>query len=212
MTVTILLVEGHAVVREALRLLLETKIGCSVIEASDGQTALQLAREHMPMLILLEVALPGIDGIETARRIHAELPNCKIIALTSAQDHHSVIDMLKAGAVGYLPKACNFAEVLGAMQSVLSGQMYLSPLITHYVVDGCLNPQPTRLAVLTSREREILTLFAEGLSAKAIAQQLRISVKTVGTHRENMLQKLELKSFTELLRLAYSEGVVSLER
>lgn len=212
MGVKILMADDHKIVREAIGSLLGNELGMEVIgEAEDGRTAVQLARELQPDIIVMEIAMPNLNGIEATRQIIHELPNIKVIALSAYSDRRSVREMLKAGASGYLPKHCTFQELVSAIQKVASNQTYLSPQISRIVVEGYIHRSPehddSAYSVLTPREREVLQLIAEGKSTKAIAKELYVSTKTIEWHRSQLMKKLGVQSVAKLVKYAISEGL-----
>ena len=210
----VLLVDDHHILRDGLRALLERQDGINVVgEAADGPSALALARELRPDVVILDISLPGLSGIEVATRIAAELPYTRTVALSKHDDHRFVARMIKAGASAYLIKDCAFDELTAAIATVMSGRKYLGSGIAGTVIDllqGVEEPE-SALSVLTDREREIFQLVAEGTPAKEIAATLSVSVKTIDTHRQHVMAKLEVTSVAELTRIARREGVVPLD-
>jgi len=202
--------------RQGLRSILETQAGVDVVgEAGDGRTALRLAGELSPRVVILDIAMPDMNGIEAARRIAAEHPHIKVIGLSMHSDSRFVSEMLKAGASGYLLKDCAFEELEQAIRTVAADEIYLSSKVASTVLNDYvrhLSAHGTSPAsVLTNREREVLQLLAEGKSTKQIAFCLEVSVKTVETHRQNMMRKLEIYSVAELTKYAVREGLTDLE-
>jgi DNA-binding NarL/FixJ family response regulator len=212
----VLIADDHQIVRQGLRLLLEKEPDLEVVaEAEDGRTTVRLARELKPGVIIMDVAMPGLNGIEATRQIISESPATKVIALSMYADRRFVVNMLKAGASGYLLKDCAFEELTRAIRAVLSHKTYLSPGVTDILVKDCKLGAPmnevSAYALLTPREREVLQLMAEGKSTAKIADQLHVSVKTVESHRQQLMQKLNLRSVAELTKYAIREGLTSLE-
>jgi DNA-binding NarL/FixJ family response regulator len=212
----VLIADDHQIVRQGLRLLLEKEPDLKVVaEAEDGRTTVRLARELQPGVIIMDVAMPGLNGIEATRQIISESPATKVIALSMYADRRFVVNMLKAGASGYLLKDCAFEELTRAIRAVLSHKTYLSPGVTDILVKDCKLGAPmnevSAYALLTPREREVLQLMAEGKSTAKIADQLHVSVKTVESHRQQLMQKLNLRSVAELTKYAIREGLTSLE-
>ncbi len=212
----VLIADDHQIVRQGLRILLEKESDLKVVaEAEDGRTTVRLARELKPGLIIMDVAMPGLNGIEATRQIMSESPGTKVIALSMYADRRFVVNMLKAGALGYLLKDCAFEELTRAIRAVLSHKTYLSPGVTDILVKDCKLGAPmnevSAFALLTPREREVLQLMAEGRSTAKIADQLHVSVKTVESHRQQLMQKLNLRSVAELTKYAIREGLTSLE-
>ena len=216
MSVRIVLADDHQIMRDGLAALLEKQREMEVLgQASDGRQVVQAARDLRPDVVIMDVSMPGMNGIEATRRITAELPQVKILCLSFQSDKRLVLAVLEAGASGYLLKDCAFDELVTAIRTVMANQTYLSPAIAGTVVDGykALHPeaQPSAFTQLTEREREIVQLLAEGLSTKEIAVRLQLSVKTVGTHREHLMAKLHLHSLAELTKYAIKEGLTSVD-
>ncbi|MEW6327251.1 MAG: response regulator transcription factor [Thermodesulfobacteriota bacterium] len=214
MDISILLVDDHTIVREGIRALLEKRPDMKVLgEADNGRTAVRLARELRPDVILMDVAMPGLNGIEATRQIMNEAPDVKVLALSIHSDRRLVLGMLKAGASGYLLKDCTFAELIRAVKCVKDNQTYLSPTIAHIVVKDYLHKMSEAefsiFSALTNREREVAQLMAEGKTTKQIASALHVSTKTVETHRQQIMKKLKIHSIAELVKLAIREGLIS---
>ncbi|MEN6621155.1 MAG: response regulator transcription factor, partial [Smithella sp.] len=184
-------------------------------EAENGRKTLKLAEKLLPNVIIMDVSMPDMNGIEATRKIISSFPEIKIIALSMHSDRRFVLGMLEAGAAGYLLKDCAFGELASAIKQVLTGNKYLSPKIADVVVKGYLNKSNESFvsggSILTSREREVLQLIAEGLTAKEIADHVFLSVKTVETHRRNIMQKLNMRSTVDLTKYAIREGLTSLD-
>jgi DNA-binding NarL/FixJ family response regulator len=216
MSIRILLADDHKIVRDGLRTLIGKEAGMEVIgEAENGRKALKMAEKIRPNVVIMDVTMPDMNGIEAARKIVTEVPGVKVIALSMHSDRRFVLGMLEAGASGYLMKDCAFDELAKAVRSVATGQTYLSPSIADVLVKGYLDKVNEKISAarspLTEREREILQLLAEGRSSKEIAAHLGVSVKTVETHRRNMMQKLNMRSVAELTKYAIREGLISVE-
>ena len=216
MSIRILLADDHKIVRDGLRTLIEKETGMEVIgEAENGRRALKIAQKIRPNVVIMDVTMPDMNGIEATRKMLTEVPGVKVIALSMHSDRRFVLGMLEAGASGYLMKDCAFDELAKAVRSVATGQTYLSPKIADVLVKGYLDKVNEKISVarspLTEREREILQLLAEGRSSKEIAAHLGVSVKTVETHRRNMMQKLNMRSVAELTKYAIREGLISVE-
>jgi len=216
MSITILLADDHKITREGLRSLLDKQDDMEVVaEAEDGRTTVSLVRELLPDVVIMDVSMPDLNGMEATRQITGELPNVKIIALSMHSDELFVTEMLKSGASGYLLKDCAFEELERAIRVVVVGQRYLSPCISGVVVNGYLHRLSeadfSSSEVLTDREREVLQLMAEGKSTKQIALKLHISIKTVETHRRQIMDKLDIHSVAELTKYAIRKGLTSLE-
>lgn len=216
MKARVLLADDHHIFRDGLRTLIEKEKGLEVIaEAENGRKAVKMAEKMAPDIVVIDVSMPDMNGIEATRKIIGDSPTVKVIALSMHSDRRFVLGMLEAGASGYLLKDCAFAELAGAIRQVLAGNTYLSPKIADVVVKGYLHKTddvaPASGVVLTSREREILQLIAEGLSTKEIAGHIFLSIKTVETHRRNIMEKLDIHSVAELTKYAIREGLISME-
>ncbi|MBP1747681.1 MAG: DNA-binding response regulator [Deltaproteobacteria bacterium] len=201
--------------REGLKALIEKQPDMEVAaEAQDGLAVTKLARKLMPHVIIMDIGMPEMNGIDATRQVISENKDIKIIALSMHSDRRFVLEMLKAGASGYLLKDSAFEELVTAVHTVMTGQSYLSPRITDIVVKEYLGSQSknesTVFTVLTVREREVLQLLAEGKSTKQIASTLNLSVKTVETHRQQIMDKLEIRTVAELTKYAIREGLTSL--
>jgi two-component system response regulator NreC len=212
----ILIADDHGVVRQGLKALIETEAGMQVIgEASDGQEVVQMARQLSPDIILMDIVMPNLNGVEATRQILGENPDIRIIALSVHFDKHFVTEMLKAGASGYVLKSCLFDEVLRAIQTVGVGDYYLSPKIADIVVDDYKYymdvANKSAEVRLTRRERQLVQLLAEGRSTKQIALSLHVSPKTVDSNRRQIMNKLGVFSVAELTKYAIREGLTSAE-
>lgn len=215
MNTRILLADDHNLFREGLRAMLDKKPGIEVVgEAKDGLSAVRLARELVPDVILMDISMEDLNGIEAARRILVDHPDIRIIMLSMHSDQRFVIESLKAGALGYLLKDSAFDELLDSISTVMKKQVYLSVKITNIVINDYINirrqEKSSVFSVLSTREREVLQLVAEGRSTKEIAAQLSVSVKTVETHRKQIMDKLGLHSVAELTKYAIREGLTEL--
>ncbi len=216
MSIRILLADDHKITRQGLHSLLDKQSDMKVVaEAEEGRTTVRLVRELLPDVVIMDVSMPDLNGMEAARQITREFGNVKIVALSMHSDSLFVTEMLKSGASGYLLKDCAFEELARAIRTVVAGKIYLSPSISGVVVDDYLH----RLSktgfsgsdVLTDREREVLQLLAEGKSTKQIALKLHISGKTVETHRRQIMNKLDIHTVAELTKYAIRKGLTSLE-
>lgn len=215
MTIRVVIVDDHALVREGIRHLLEDAGPVSVIgEASDGREAVELAHRLAPDVVLMDVGLSGLNGIEATRQITAAAGCPRVIALTMHAEPERVVEMLRAGASGYVVKSSDGAELLAAVKAVAAGGSYVSASLMGRLVDGCvLHPAASPhgpWGELSPREREVLQLVAEGRSVKEIADRLSLSVNTVHTHRRNLMEKIGLHSVAELTRYAIREGLSDL--
>jgi len=212
----ILIADDHGVMREGLKVLIENQPGMEVVaEAQDGLKAVELAKELSPDVILMDIAMPNVNGAEATRQILEENPDIRIIALSVHFDKHFVTEMLKAGASGYVLKSCLFDEVLKAIQTVGAGDYYLSPKIADIVVDDykyyMTTANKSAEVRLTHRERQLVQLLAEGRSTKQIALSLHVSPKTVDSNRRQIMNKLGVFSVAELTKYAIREGLTSAE-
>ena len=213
--IRILLADDHNVMRDGLRLLLERQPGFAVVgEASDGRQVVALAEEHRPDVVLMDIAMPNLNGIEAARRIVAHHPKVAIAILSMHFDESYVIRSLKAGARAYLLKDSAKADLIQAIQAISLGKSFFSPRISSILKEDYMRLMADRGAedsydLLTTREREILQLIAEGKSNKAVAAQLYLSLYTVETHRTHILQKLNLHSVPELILYAVRKGIIA---
>lgn len=211
---TILLADDHQLLREGLRGLLDAQPELRVVgEAGDGRTAVKMALELEPEVVILDVSMPELNGIEATRQIVAALPKTRVLSLSMHTDRQTVVEALRAGSSGYLAKMSPFQEMLRAVRTVAAGQRYLSQSVAGAVMDELLNPGAPSSAYseLTSREREVLQLLAEGKSSKEIASALSISSRTVDVHRKHLMDKLELRSAAQLTLYAVKQGLVSLD-
>lgn len=208
----ILVADDHTLVRAGLTSLIAHLPNMEVVgEAADGRHAMQMVRELKPDIVLMDIAMPGLNGLESAERIHGLEPQIKIIILSMFANEEYVAQALKAGASGYLLKDAATAELEMALKSVAMGQFYLSPAISRQVVDNYLRGGPVGVDVLTPRQREILQLIAEGKSTRDIADTLHVSVKTVETHRTQLMERLDIHDVAGLVRYAIRKGLVSSE-
>jgi two-component system response regulator NreC len=217
MSTRIILADDHGIMREGLRALLEKQPGIEVIaEAENGRTTVELSRELKPDVVIIDISMPDLNGIEATRQIIAESPGVKVIALSMHSDRKFVREMLSAGASGYMLKDSAFEELDKAISTVNDNQTYLSPGIADTVVKDYLGKIVTDNSAasiaLTNREREVLQLFAEGKTTKQIASLLCVSIKTIETHRKQIMDKLGLNSIAELTKYAIREGLTSLEK
>jgi len=216
MSVKIILADDHRIMREGLRALLEKEAGIEVIaEADNGRTTVELSRELAPDIVVIDIGMPDLNGIDATRQIVSESPAVKVIALSMHSDRKFVREMLSAGASGYLLKDSAFEELGTALSTVINNQTYLSPKIADTVVKDYLGKIETKESkpspALTKREREVLQLIAEGKTTKDIASQLYVSIKTIETHRKQIMDKVGLNSVAELTKYAIREGLTSLE-
>jgi len=214
--IRILLADDHKLVREGLRSILENELHMAVIgQAESGRAIIDLARTLKPDVVIMDISMPDLNGIEATRQIVAELAGVRIIALSMHSDKRYVSEMLSAGASGYLLKHSAVDELELAIRTVLANKIYVSPDIAGIVVQDYLqhlaSAGAARPSQLTSREREILQLIAEGRSTKDIAAMLHVSIPTIDTHKQHIMEKLDLHSVAELTKYAVRAGLTSLE-
>ena len=212
----ILLADDHQLFRQGLRALLETRTGLTVVgEAENGRRAVELAFELRPDVVLMDLGMPEIDGLEATRCILAHLPATRIIALSMHDERHFVLDALRAGVRGYVLKDCAFDELDRALRAAEGRQLYLSPAVACHLVEQVHSRgrEDGKLAKtrLSAREEEVLGHLAQGRRAKDVADRLHLSVKTVETHRQNIMKKLGITSSYALTKYAIREGLTTLE-
>jgi len=211
----IVIAEDHTILREGLRALLSSQENLEVVgEAGDGREAIRQVEELTPDLILMDLSMPKMNGVEAIREIRRRVPETRILALTVHKAEEFILEVLQSGADGYIPKDASSTELMMAIKSILMGKRYLSPSVSNIVIEGYLESRRTSEAFtpwdkLTKREREILKLIAEGHKNKDIADYLCISVKTVEKHRANLMKKLDLHSAAALTAYAMERGLVT---
>jgi len=214
-TTTVLLADDHNVMRQGLRRLLEGTDGIRVVgEVADGREAVRVAKENRPDVVVMDVSMPGLNGVEATRQIRAALPKTKVLALSVHTDGQFVTEMLKAGATGYLLKTCVVDELVLAIRAVNSGKVHLGPEIGPVLAETYIGKSAgtdTPGVSLTRRQRETLQLIAEGLTTKQIALKFARSAKTVEMHRRHLMNKLNLHSVADLTKYAVRRGLTSLE-
>ncbi len=215
MALRILLVDDHKIMRQGLRLLLEKNSDMEVVgEANDGLKAIELTKELEPDVVVMDVNMPGVDGADATRRIVSSQPDIRIVALSMHSKKGFIIEMLKAGASGYVLKENAFSELVNAINTVMGNEIYLSSKITRIVVDDYVQDRiggDSSKKMLTDRENEVLKLVGDGKSSKEIALQLDLSVKTIDACRRRIMSKLDIDSVAELVKYAIREGLTSLE-
>jgi len=215
MSIRVLICDDHIMVRQGVRMVLQSEADIELVgEAGRGEEACALTEQLRPDVVIMDISLPDISGIEATKRIKAALPQVRIIGLTMHEEEPYVLELLKAGADGYIVKRSAAADLVGAIRAVVQGQAILDPVVTRAVVSGYVTrPTAAEKATaeevpLTPREREILILVAEGNTNAEIAKKLFISEKTVQTHRSNILDKLNIHDRTELVRYAIRAGLI----
>lgn len=213
---TVILADDHAMMRDGIRSILDRAEDIVVVaEAENGREAVEFASKHAPDILLIDIAMPELNGVEATRKMRAKDPRIAVIALSMHSDARYVTGMLDAGARGYLLKTCHAEELLRAIDAVRRGKIYVSADITHVLRDGLHavgSPSGNRTGtpppdVLTPREREVLQLIAEGLTNKEIGARLGAAMKTIETHRSNLIRKLDLHTIAELTKYAVREGM-----
>ena len=209
---TVVIADDHRMLRDGLRALLERN-GFEVVgEAEDGRSAVKLAKLLQPDLVITDIGMPDLNGVEAARQICAEAPCSRVLALSMHNESHFVLGILEAGASGYLLKDSAFEELSLAITALLKDQIYLSPAITGLVLSRLGSKAESPQTVLSKREQEVLQLIAEGKTTKQIAATLYVSVKTAETHRKQIMDKLNIHSVAGLTKYAIREGLTSLQK
>ena len=214
MTTRILLVDDHELMREGLRSILEGEENVEIVgETSSGREAVALSRTLEPDVVVMDVGMKDLNGIDATRQIRGEFPGVQVIALSSHSDSRYVSAMLEAGACGYVLKANAYADLREALQAARQGKSYLCAEVTRGVVDASLHGSQSGVdpSVLSEREREVLQLLAEGLSSPQIGKRLFIATSTVETHRRSIMRKLDIHSVADLTKWAIREGLTQLE-
>ncbi len=211
--IKVLLVDDHAIMRDGIKSLLGVHDDIEIIgEASEGKEAVDKAREQVPDVVVMDIAMPGMDGLEAMRRIIKKNPRIKVVVLTQHDNKEYILSAMKAGASGYVPKRALGSELVSAIRAVYGGESYLYPSAAAAVIEGYRDTaQSEPYDTLTAREREILKLIAEGHTSKEIADMLFISLKTVVGHRTKIMEKLDLHNRTELVRYSIRKGLVSMD-
>jgi DNA-binding NarL/FixJ family response regulator len=215
MSIRIIIADDHEIVRNGLRSLIEKELDIEVMaEADNGRTAVRIALELTPDVVIMDIAMPDLNGIEATRQIIAAMPTIKVIALSMHAEKRYVMEMLKAGASGYILKDNAYEELARAIRTALNNRTYLSPQVAEIVIGDYVqlaqSANGSAFSLLSSREREVLQLLAEGSSTAQIADRLCISVKTVETYRQHIMEKLNMRSIAELTKYAIREGLTSL--
>jgi two-component system response regulator NreC len=221
--IRLLLVDDHEVIRTGLRAFLEQQGGFQVVaEAGSGEEAIACVENARPDVIIMDISLPGIDGLEATRRIKALCPTCHVLALTVHEDKQYFFEMLGAGATGYLTKQAAADELVAAIRAVADGQVYLQPALARWLLEDYLRislppvveergaPEGRTIHDLSARERQVLELIAQGNTTPVISERLGISPKTVARHRERIMAKLNIHSSAELVKYAIRTGIIEL--
>ena len=214
--IRVLIVDDHAMFREGIRSLLQSYEDIEIIgEATQGKEAIERVCQLTPQVVLMDIAMPVMGGLEATRRIQKESPGTKVLALTQYEDSEYILSMLRAGAKGYISKIATASELVSAIRAVHKGESYLYPSATTALIEEYLTRvggEESEYERLTEREREILQLVAEGRTNREIADMLFISVKTVLRHRTDIMEKLGLHNRTELIKYAISKGLIEMPR
>ncbi len=213
MTIKILIADDHKIIRDGLCSLIEKQKNMKVIaQATNGREAVQLAHEKNPDVVIMDLSMPELNGIDATSEIIGSVPGCKVIILSMHTGKSFIIGALEAGATGYLPKESAFQDLIQALNAVCSGQTYLSPQVAHVVVTDykkqMFSSKPDK--TLTTKEREVTQLIAEGYSTKEIAERLFISVKAVEARRRRIMEKLEVNTVADITKYAIREGLTEL--
>jgi two-component system, NarL family, response regulator NreC len=216
MSIKIILADDHAMLRHGLSKSLQNEKDMEVIaQAKDGRTTVELVKELSPNIVIMDIGMPDLNGIEATRQIIKEHPKVKVIALSMHSSKNFIIEMFKAGASGYLLKDCEFDELISAIRLVMNNKTYISPAISDVVVDNYMrqsaNAKDSAFSILSQREREVLQLLTEGKATKQIGKLLHISAKTVEVHRLNLMSKLKIDSIAQLTKYAIQEGLTQPE-
>jgi DNA-binding NarL/FixJ family response regulator len=211
--IRVLLADDHQLVRAGIRSLLQRIPGIEVVgEAADGREAIRMLQEHLPDVVLMDLLMPGLNGLEATERIVKEHPGVRVIILSMNSAEEFVLQAVRAGASGYLLKNARTAELEQALRSVAEGQTYLSPAVSAHVIDDCkrhADSNESAKNALTPRQREVLQLVAEGSSTKQIAKHLGVSVKTIEMYRSQLMKALDIHDIAGLTRYAVRMGIVS---
>lgn len=215
MKTRVAIADDHRMLRDAIRAMLQNEDDIEIVgEAGDGHAAIEMAKKVQPDILILDISMPSLNGIESAARITARFPAMKLIALSGYTDQRYVMEMFKAGAMGYVVKAAAGSELINAIRAVARGENYVCPELAGAMVNAVLvkqaNKEGNGEVSLGHREREVLQLIAEGMRTPAIAQRMSISPATVETHRRNIMRKLTLHSVADLTRYAIQHGITEL--
>ncbi len=215
MKIKVLVADDHQLFREGLINLLQSAEDIEVIgQAEDGESAIERVNKLKPDVLLIDIAMAKMNGIEATKILKGQMPELKIIAVSMHSDKQYVKGMLEAGADGYLLKNCTYRQLTDAIHSTYDGKKFLSEDITEIVIEGYLHAAPEesdKFSQLSEREKEIFVLLAEGGSTREIGEQLFISVKTVGTHKQHILEKLQLKTNSDIVKYALKKGIIQLD-
>ena len=217
MSIRIVIADNHEVIRQGISLLIEQQEDMEIIaQAQDGRQAVRLARDNQPDMVLLEISMPSLNGIDAARQILKDNPHAKVIVLSGNSDRRSITEILSVGASGYVLKTCLSENLIRAIRTVYHGGRYLSTKIASQVIDDMVHPkemapEDIRLAKLTAKERELMQLLSEGKLTKSAAKILHVSIKTIDARRREIMHKLNLSSISTLTKFAIRHGITTLE-
>jgi two-component system, NarL family, response regulator NreC len=215
MKIKIVIADDHQLFREGLINLLSDSSEIEIIaHAEDGIDAVEKAVIYDPDIVIMDIGMPKISGVEATAQLKKKMPDIKVIALSMHSEKHYIKDMLEAGAKGYLFKNCTYAQLIDAIKTVYAGNKYLSNEITEVLIDDYLNNKNEKhgnISELTEREMQVLKLFAEGKSTRDISEELFVSVKTIGTHKQHILEKLNLKTTVDMIKFALKNGIITLD-
>ncbi len=214
MSTRIILADDHAILRYGLGKLIQQQKDMEIVaEAGDGHAIIDLTKEKSPDIVIMDIEMPSLNGIDATRQITTDFPKVKVIGLSMHSGKKFVAEMLKAGASGYLLKDCAFEELITAIKTVIEGKLYLSPSISDVIVENYVRPsgetEKSAFSLLSQREREVLQLLAEGKTTKQIGASLHISAKTVEGHRLRIMAKLDIDNVANLTKYAIQEGLTS---
>jgi DNA-binding NarL/FixJ family response regulator len=215
MSTKVLIVDNHGILREGIGVLIEKQSDMEVVgQADNGLMAVEMARQLRPDVVLMDVTMPVMNGIEATRRIKSELPDVKVLALSVHAKREFILDMVRAGVSGYMLKECVFDDLVRAVKVVVAGQSYLSPEIASIVLDGITKDSifdavAGNCQTLTAKEKQILQLLTEGKSAKQIASQLGLSVKTIEANRRQIMEKTDVDNLADLTKYAIRQGLIT---
>ena len=211
MSIKIIIADDHQLFREGVVKLLSNADNVEIVaQAENGEDVILKAKEHQPDIILMDIGMPKLNGIEATRIIRNDFPGIKVLALSMHSGKEYIKDILDAGASGYVLKNCTYDQLIEAINSVYEGKKYLSEEVTEVIIQDYLTKEDENKEVLSKREMELLKLFAEGKSTRDIAETLFISIKTVGTHKQHILKKLDLKTNADMVKYALKEGIIEL--
>lgn len=214
-TITVVIADDHMIVRDGLRSLLERQPDMEVVaEADNGRMALKLVKELSPDVVIMDIGMRELNGIDATRQIVKMSPGVKVLALSMYSDKRFIKGMFKAGASGYMLKDSAFNELADAIRVIVKGKIYISPSVANIVTEDYLKQSPesdrSTRSLLTSRELEVLQLLVEGMSTKQIASSLRLSIKTIESHRSRVMKKINVNNIADLTKYAIREGIISL--